>query len=452
MAAAGHRHSFRGRANPALRAAPGGRTLRPMGAAIRGRAGQNAAAERPGARRAGGGAASAGLALAAAAALPVLVSAPSWPGSAVAQPSSAPPGPAALRDARRAAEADGEAAEAAAAAVRAAAEEERRLAARRIAAARLVQDAERRLDAAEQRWRAARAAQAEAATEARRRVAALAPLVPLMRRLALWPVETLLVLPAAEPAEALQGAVVLHGIARRLRAEAQALRAAEEAAAQAGRAAAAEAASLAGLRDAAAAAARALDAELAAAQARRAEALDAEARALQRAQASAARAADLAEMLARLEQEQARAGARTAARTPPSRAAALAARQGAASVVAGRLLRRFGEPGEAGPARGLTLAAPGGARVVSPCAGRVVFGGPFRSYGRVLIVECGPGTHLVLAGLARLDAAVGARLRAGEPVGVLGGGRGEDGTLYLELRRRGEPVDPLPWLAAGGRD
>jgi septal ring factor EnvC (AmiA/AmiB activator) len=418
------------------------------------RIGRNVAVGRPAGRRAGGGAAStAGLVLAAATvALPALVCAPSWPGSAVAQPSSTPPGPAALRDARRAAATDSEAAAAAAAAARAAEEAERRLAARRIAAARLVQDAERRLDAAEQRWRAARAAQAEAAAEARHRAAALAPLIPVMRRLALWPVETLLALPAAEPTEALQGAVVLHGIARRLRAEAQALRAAEEAAARAGRAAAAEAASLAGLRDAAVAAARALDAELAAAQERRAESLDAEARALQRAQASAARAADLAEMLARLEQEQARAGARTAARTPPAGAAATGAlRQSAASVVAGRLLRRFGEPGEAGPARGLTLAAPGGARVVSPCAGRVVFGGPFRSYGQVLIVECGPGTHLVLAGLARLDVAVGARLRAGEPVGVLGGG-GEDGTLYLELRRRGEPVDPSPWLAAGGRD
>ncbi|MBW8269028.1 murein hydrolase activator EnvC family protein, partial [Caldovatus aquaticus] len=121
-------------------------------------------------------------------------------------------------------------------------------------------------------------------------------------------------------------------------------------------------------------------------------------------------------------------------------------------VAAGRLLHRFGEPGEAGPLRGLTFAARPGARVVSPCAGRVLFGGPFRSYGQVLIVQCGRGTHLVLAGLARLDVEPGARVLAGEPVGVLGGGGvdGEGGRLYLELRRDGRPVDPLPWLAAGG--
>lgn len=419
--------------------------------------------------------------LAAAALLPSLFAAPApsgsraWRGMATAQAqeqhpaaTSASAGRAALRDARRAAQSDAEAAEAAARAARAAEQEEQRLAERRVAAARLVQDAERRLDEAEQRWRAARAAEAEAGAEARRRAAALAPLVPLMRRLALWPVETLLALPAADPAEALRGAVVLHGVARRLRAEAQALRAAEEAAARAGREAATEAARLTGLRAEAAAVAFALDAELAAARERRAEALDAEAQALRRAQASAARAADLEEMLARLEREQERAARAQAeraqaerARAERARAEAEAARRAAAgtaatggggrgvtSVVAGRLTRRFGEPGEAGRTRGLTFSAPSGARVVSPCAGRVVFGGPFRSYGQVLIVECGRGTHLVLAGLARLDAAVGARVLAGEPVGVLGDDGEGGGTLYLELRRGGEPVDPLPWLSA----
>uniref|UniRef100_UPI0018E02AC8 murein hydrolase activator EnvC family protein n=1 Tax=Neoroseomonas rubea TaxID=2748666 RepID=UPI0018E02AC8 len=118
-----------------------------------------------------------------------------------------------------------------------------------------------------------------------------------------------------------------------------------------------------------------------------------------------------------------------------------------AQPVAGRVVRAYGEAAEAGPARGQTIAAPAGARVVSPCPGRAVFSGPFRSYGLLLIVECADGHHVVLAGLGRLDTAAGARLLAGEPVGVMAEGESGRARLYLELRRDGQPLDPRPWLA-----
>jgi septal ring factor EnvC (AmiA/AmiB activator) len=86
--------------------------------------------------------------------------------------------------------------------------------------------------------------------------------------------------------------------------------------------------------------------------------------------------------------------------------------------------------------------------VVSPCAGRAVFAAPFRSFGQLLIVDCGEGYHFVLAGLERLDAAPGQRLLAGEPVGQLGTG-GNQQSLYLELRRNGRPVDPRGYLGRG---
>ena len=100
-------------------------------------------------------------------------------------------------------------------------------------------------------------------------------------------------------------------------------------------------------------------------------------------------------------------------------------------------------------ARGLTWQAAPGARVVSPCTGRVAFAAPFRSYGLLVILDCGGGEHFVLAGLQRLDVAAGRRVLAGEPVGQLGA-EGGSATLYGELRRRGQAVDPRPWLAAGG--
>ncbi|MDB5379060.1 MAG: Peptidoglycan-specific endopeptidase family, partial [Rubritepida sp.] len=115
--------------------------------------------------------------------------------------------------------------------------------------------------------------------------------------------------------------------------------------------------------------------------------------------------------------------------------------------VAGALLRDFNAPGEGGPSRGLTFAAQPGARVTAPCSGNVAFAAPFRSYGRMVILDCGGGQHLVLAGMDRLDVAGGQRVRSGEPVGVLPASPRP--TLYMELRRRGEAVDPRPWLRAG---
>ena len=55
----------------------------------------------------------------------------------------------------------------------------------------------------------------------------------------------------------------------------------------------------------------------------------------------------------------------------------------------------------------------------------------------------------MLAGLDRLDATAGSRVLAGEPVGILGSGEGR-ASLYVELRRNGQPVDPRPWFQARG--
>jgi septal ring factor EnvC (AmiA/AmiB activator) len=89
------------------------------------------------------------------------------------------------------------------------------------------------------------------------------------------------------------------------------------------------------------------------------------------------------------------------------------------------------------------------AAVVAPFDGWVVYAGPFRADGLILIIGHGDGYHSLLAGLGWAEVSVGQWILAGEPVGVMpdAAERGSDGVIYFELRRDGRPVDPQPWLA-----
>jgi len=122
--------------------------------------------------------------------------------------------------------------------------------------------------------------------------------------------------------------------------------------------------------------------------------------------------------------------------------------------VAGRIVRAWGAPAEDGPATGVTFSTAPAAFVSSPCTGRVGFAAPFRSYGRLIIVECGGGYDFVLAGMDRLDAVVGAQVQAGEPVGRMADFDPAESAdrpgLYVELRRGGSAVDPMPYLKRKG--
>ena len=99
-----------------------------------------------------------------------------------------------------------------------------------------------------------------------------------------------------------------------------------------------------------------------------------------------------------------------------------------------------------GTSRGVTLETRPGAQVIAPFDGRVVFAGPFKGYGRILIIGHGDGYHSLVAGLDQIDSNVGQWLIAGEPIGTMPTGEAKP-RLYLELRHDGQPINPLPWLA-----
>ena len=115
----------------------------------------------------------------------------------------------------------------------------------------------------------------------------------------------------------------------------------------------------------------------------------------------------------------------------------------------GRIERYYGEGDGIGNAsRGITISTRKQAQIISPHDGKIVFAGSFRRYGQILIIEHGGGYHTVLAGLAQIDCVVGQWLLAGEPVGSMGGSVIEQTALYVELRRNGQPINPLRWMMA----
>ncbi|WP_162916528.1 murein hydrolase activator EnvC family protein [Dongia deserti] len=113
----------------------------------------------------------------------------------------------------------------------------------------------------------------------------------------------------------------------------------------------------------------------------------------------------------------------------------------------GEIAAKFGQRTDAfGEGKGLVIATRAGAQVVTPFDGQIVFEGPFRSYGQILIIEHRGGYHTVLAGLAHVDVVVGQWLKAGEPVGAMIETTQGRPQLYVELRRSGQPFDPAPWF------
>lgn len=107
--------------------------------------------------------------------------------------------------------------------------------------------------------------------------------------------------------------------------------------------------------------------------------------------------------------------------------------------VDGRLVGGFGDP----RSRGISIAARAGAQVVAPGGGRVVFAGPYRGYGKIVIIDHAGGWTSLVTNLFQLDARVGQVVIAGAPLGLVGAGQP---ILTLELRHQGAPVNPLEQL------
>jgi septal ring factor EnvC (AmiA/AmiB activator) len=364
------------------------------------------------------------------------------------------------------------------------------LRARLVAAASSAQNAEQ--DLADMTATLARLEQEErlkSADLARRREQTALTLAAL-QRLALRPPDALIAAPGT-PLETVRGALLLTSAVPALMERTQTLRMELESLAQVRREIAESKAALDRAAGARGAAAEEVASLIEAKAALLAETEEQRRKAADRAAALAAEAKDMRDLVARLAAERDRAAAEEAAirlraqeqaieaellnlpnkferpAEPPAEVAALGPQAvplierptlvrpfpnvpgGLLMPARGAVTRRFDPSAASGPlSKGVTIETLADAQVVAPFDGHVVFQGPFRGYGAILIIEHTGGYHTLLSGLGRIDVAVGQWLLAGEPVGVMG----SDGMpeLYVELRRASQPIDPLPWLQNSG--
>ena len=111
----------------------------------------------------------------------------------------------------------------------------------------------------------------------------------------------------------------------------------------------------------------------------------------------------------------------------------------------GRIIARFGTRvhpryNTTTANRGIDIATQPGTQAVAIHAGRVVYADQFLGYGQLVILDHNSGFYTLYGNLDEIGVTVGSQIPAGGAVG-----RMRD-YLHFEIRRGGQPIDPLDWL------
>ncbi len=96
--------------------------------------------------------------------------------------------------------------------------------------------------------------------------------------------------------------------------------------------------------------------------------------------------------------------------------------------------------------KGIEIAAPAGSVVRAVEAGQVAFANFFKGLGLIAILRHGGGYYSVYAHLANLKVKIGQKVSKGQPIAVLGSAGPGGSSLYFEVRKGAEAIDPLLWL------
>lgn len=119
--------------------------------------------------------------------------------------------------------------------------------------------------------------------------------------------------------------------------------------------------------------------------------------------------------------------------------------------VRGSIRTAFGSPRAGGRLtwRGIIINADAGTPVRAVHHGRVVFSDWLSGFGQLLIIDHQDGFMSLYGYNERMLRTEGDWVAPGDPVAVVGdSGAQEEPGLYFEIRRNGEPRDPVSWLAA----
>ncbi len=117
--------------------------------------------------------------------------------------------------------------------------------------------------------------------------------------------------------------------------------------------------------------------------------------------------------------------------------------------VKGDVLHKYGSP-QTGKIHwtGIVISAREGSEVKATDDGTVVLSNWLRGYGLMVVIDHGKGDMSFYGYNQALLKNVGDRVKAGEPVALVGSSGGQTSSgLYFEIRSKGNTVNPEPWLS-----
>lgn len=342
------------------------------------------------------------------------------------------------------------------------------LSAATVAATSQLHDTEQQISDLSERISTIRDEQTGLQASLRNNARALAPILPLAERLSLYPSDTLLAAPVPQ-GDAVTGFLVLRGLSRQMEVQARAMREQQARLNTVDADLSAQYAHLAELKQNQSQQRDTVRQQAAQARVAQRQASRVALSTAQQLQAATQRASSLQDAIARLDAledkarealqreiaaaeqahqaERARAARQQEATLNKNEGPGLAEHGPASGVppVAGKLVSGWGAASDSGPATGMTYRTPPGASVRAPCAGSVDFAGAFRSYGQMVILNCGRHYRFVLAGLSELSVDTAQSLTKGAPLGHMSA-TGSSATLFIQLRNGQKTVNPAPFL------
>lgn len=114
------------------------------------------------------------------------------------------------------------------------------------------------------------------------------------------------------------------------------------------------------------------------------------------------------------------------------------------SPVKAKISQRFGE-GEKKLSRGIVYTVDVSQTVHAPIAGEIIFAGPIKDFGDVVMIEKDFENIILLAGISQRTIKQGEKVYRGQKLGAVV----KRGWVYLEFRNEGNPIDPQQILMSG---